>query len=170
MLLRLKEDYDGAEPAASSIGVWNLLTMAHLEEASALEGRITQTFRGSAERLSSSRTRGPDDVGRSVRYVAGLGQIVLVGPADDPAVGRMLDVIAERYLPFTIVLPVDPRDAIGVPAFAAAFSGKGQTGTAYVCRDFTCLEPVTTPDALAAQLDARAHSRRGRRGRTTCVS
>ena len=30
MLLRLKEDYDGAEPAASSVGVLNLLTLAHL--------------------------------------------------------------------------------------------------------------------------------------------
>ena len=30
VLLRLKEDYDGAEPAASSIGVLNLLTLAHL--------------------------------------------------------------------------------------------------------------------------------------------
>jgi len=30
VLLRLKEDYDGAEPAASSIGVLNLLVLAHL--------------------------------------------------------------------------------------------------------------------------------------------
>ena len=160
VLLRLKDEYDGAEPTASSIGVWNLMTMAHLEEASALEGRITQTFRGSAERLSSHGRVVPMMSAALSGYVAGLGQIVLVGPADDPAVGRMLDVIAERYLPFTIVLPVDPRDATGVPAFAAAFSSKGQTATAYVCRDFTCLEPVTTPDALAAQLDARAHSSR----------
>ena len=30
VLLRLKEDYDGAEPAASSVAVLNLLTLAHL--------------------------------------------------------------------------------------------------------------------------------------------
>ena len=30
VLLRLKEDYDGAEPSASSVSVLNLLTLAHL--------------------------------------------------------------------------------------------------------------------------------------------
>ena len=30
VLLRLKEDYDGAEPAASSVSALNLLTLAHL--------------------------------------------------------------------------------------------------------------------------------------------
>ena len=53
VLLRLKDEYDGAEPTASSIGVWNLMTLAHLDDASSLEGRIAETFRGSADRLSS---------------------------------------------------------------------------------------------------------------------
>ena len=33
VLLRLKEDYDGAEPSASSVSVLNLLTFAHLLES-----------------------------------------------------------------------------------------------------------------------------------------
>ena len=37
VLLRLKEDYDGAEPAASSLAVLNLLTLSHLTGDPAME-------------------------------------------------------------------------------------------------------------------------------------
>src|SRR4029450_2462407 len=39
VLLRLKEDYDGAEPSASSVSVLNLLTLAHLLDDDAARGR-----------------------------------------------------------------------------------------------------------------------------------
>jgi uncharacterized protein YyaL (SSP411 family) len=93
-------------------------------------------------------------------FVAGLGQIVLVGrAAGDPLTARMLDVVAERYLPFTIVVPIFQTEAGDAPGFAASLTAKAETATAYVCRDFTCLEPVTSPDALAAQLDPVPSSR-----------
>ena len=91
-------------------------------------------------------------------HVAGLGQIVLAGRADDPAVAQMFDVVAERYLPFTIVGPIDQTDANGTPAFATTLADKEGSAKAYVCQDFTCLAPVSSPDALAAQLDTRARS------------
>ncbi len=59
VLLRLKEDYDGAEPAASSVSVLNLLTLAHSgsdEEAGAKSsGRWAASDRASAPRRASCR-------------------------------------------------------------------------------------------------------------------
>jgi uncharacterized protein YyaL (SSP411 family) len=160
VLLRVKDEYDGAEPTASSIGVWNLMTLAHLDEESGFESRITQTFRGSADRLSSQGRVVPMMSAALSGFVAGLGQIVLVGrAAGDPLTARMLDVVAERYLPFTIVVPIFQTEAGDAPGFAASLTAKAETATAYVCRDFTCLEPVTSPDALAAQLDPVPSSR-----------
>ena len=45
VLLRLKEDYDGAEPAASSVSVLNLLTLSHLTADAAMAAKVEQDAR-----------------------------------------------------------------------------------------------------------------------------
>ena len=53
VLLRLKEDYDGAEPAASSVSVMNLLMLSHLGVGSFSE-QIDRTLGAFASRLTQS--------------------------------------------------------------------------------------------------------------------
>ena len=61
LLLRLKEDYDGAEPTASSISALNLLTLSHLGVAPAggrgdrSSGRCGCSRRGSRRRRARCR-------------------------------------------------------------------------------------------------------------------
>ena len=57
VLLRLKEDYDGAEPAASSVSVLNLLTLAHL--FSRAPGRHAWLRAGRSARRSLPSRRAP---------------------------------------------------------------------------------------------------------------
>src|SRR5262245_39095485 len=52
VLLRLKEDYDGAEPAASSVSVMNLLTLSHLVES--FSEKIEPTLGIFSSRVSQS--------------------------------------------------------------------------------------------------------------------
>ena len=44
VLLRLKEDYDGAEPSASSVSVLNLLALSHLVSGDEWPARIERTL------------------------------------------------------------------------------------------------------------------------------
>ena len=53
VLLRMKEDYDGAEPTASSVSVLNLLTLSHLVDDAAWADRIERTLRAVRRRGSS---------------------------------------------------------------------------------------------------------------------
>src|SRR5690606_22270189 len=62
VLLRLKEDYDGAEPSASSVAVGNLLVLSHLVEEPAWPERIERTLALFGTRL--------DRAGRSVPMMA----------------------------------------------------------------------------------------------------
>ena len=45
-------------------------------------------------------------------------------------------------------------NAVARPSFGriGAMRQEGAAATAFVCRDFACREPVTSPEALAAQL------------------
>ena len=84
---------------------------------------------------------------------AGLSQVVVVGPRDRAR--PLLEELARHYVPFAIVIPVahgNGTNGIGtLLPFAAAMTDRG-SAAAYVCRDFTCRQPVTTVQDLAAQL------------------
>jgi hypothetical protein len=150
VLLRLKDDYDGAEPTASSMSVLNLLTLVHLEPSQTWEQRIERTLACFADRLGTQGRVVPMMSCALAAYHAGLAQVVMAGAPDAADTAALLDVLGMRYLPFTVVLPPDP-DGTAV-SFAAAMPPIDGHAAAYVCRDFTCRAPVTTPEGLAAAL------------------
>ena len=155
VLIRLKEDHDGAEPAASSVSMANLITIAHLSPDGGLHDRIARTYAAFAFRLVRFGQAVPFMMSTLSAWHTGLSQIV-IAEADAETAGAMLDVLAATYRPFAIVIPRPPRfDAARwserLPFVAAMQTVDGHS-TAYVCRDFACRHPVTTPDALREQL------------------
>jgi uncharacterized protein YyaL (SSP411 family) len=155
VLIRLKEDHDGAEPAASSVSVGNLLTISHLVQDSTLADRITRTYSAFALRLSRFGQAAPFMMATLSAWHAGLSQIV-IAEGDDGAAGAMLDVLATAYRPFAIVVPRGRGFDVGrwgerLP-FVAAMQAVNGRSTAYVCRDFACRQPVITAEGLQQEL------------------
>ena len=157
MLLRLKEDYDGAEPSASSVSVNNLLTIAHLTDDEDARRKVERTLGRYGPRAGRAARVIPMALAGLSAWHAGATQIVIVGSA--AAAGPLLAELARHYMPFTIVVPIQPgdsqREVAALMPFVAAMRSPGDAATAFVCRDFACREPVTTAAALAAQLVAR---------------
>jgi hypothetical protein len=156
VILRMKEDYDGAEPSATSVSVANLLVLAHLTGDAVWQSRVERTFQGAAVRISSSPRSVPMMLAGLSAWHAGVQQIVIVGPAGDPSREALERVAAGRYLPFAVILPLDAgerqrRTAVMAP-FAGAMQAIGGRATAYVCRDFACQAPATAAAEFAAQL------------------
>ncbi|HEY2431680.1 MAG TPA: thioredoxin domain-containing protein [Vicinamibacterales bacterium] len=153
VLLRLKEDYDGAEPSASSVSVHNLIVLAHLSGDEAIIARAGRTLGRYGAKAGRAARAIPMMLAALSAWHAGAMQIVLLGDAD----GRraLESVVARRHLPFAIAVPVSPASqaALGaaLPFVAAMHTIEGKP-TAYVCRDFACRAPVTTVDALEAEL------------------
>jgi uncharacterized protein YyaL (SSP411 family) len=92
---------------------------------------------------------------------AGIGQVVIVGPRSAPRTRGLEIALAGQYLPFSITIPVVPggeQQALAerLPFIASMTEGPG--AAAYVCRDFTCRQPVFEPDALIEELTARPRS------------
>ena len=80
-----------------------------------------------------------------------VDEIALVGAADDPRLGRLIDVTRTGYRPRQVVAVAPDPTASVVPLLQARFALRGQA-TAFVCRGFACRQPVTEPEALAALL------------------
>ena len=101
VLLRMKEDYDGAEPTASSVSVLNLLTLSHLVADAQWSSRIERTLKLFATRLEQMGRGVPMMAAALSQYTAGVQQIVIAEGSGDDALDRF---VALRYLPFAIQL------------------------------------------------------------------
>jgi uncharacterized protein YyaL (SSP411 family) len=148
VLLRMKDDYDGAEPTASSVSVLNLLVLSHLMENPQWTERIERTLRLFGVRLEQIGRAVPMMAAALCTSVAGVRQIVLVGEDDDRR--RLSRVVARRYLPFAITIDVRAahRDRLAalMPFLAAMPAPIG--GAAYVCQNFACQAPVGDAELL----------------------
>jgi uncharacterized protein YyaL (SSP411 family) len=155
VLLRLKEDYDGAEPAPSSVAVLNLITMAHLTaDADALH-KVELTLARGGEIIGRAARAVPFMMASLSAYHAGMQQAVILGPRDRDDTLALQRRLASVYRPFTVVVPVAPEEQPKLAAllpFIASMTMRDGRATAYVCRNFTCDAPVTDPEQLRETL------------------
>jgi len=84
-----------------------------------------------------------------------IDEIAIVGDPAAPDARALLDVVTGRYRANHVVAVSAAPDESAVPLLRGRSRLDG-VATAYVCRGFACLRPVTDPSALAAQLDTRS--------------
>lgn len=160
VLLRLKEDYDGAEPAAGSVTAWNLLCLAHLSdaaEAGAYRDQLEQTLRRVPASVQSARSA-PMMMAAASAQRAGLPQVVLLGPRGAAATAALHRVFAECFLPGAVSLVVEPgphqREVAARLPWVGSMQMLDGRPTAYLCRDGACEQPTAEPEAFRARLAA----------------
>jgi uncharacterized protein YyaL (SSP411 family) len=88
-------------------------------------------------------------------YLSTAKEIVVVGSPEGDETKALTREIWSRYLPNKVVAQAaegDEEAARISPLLRERPMREGRT-TVYVCENRSCLEPVTTPQQLAAQLD-----------------
>ena len=152
LILRLKDDYDGAEPAASSVALSNLVRLSVLHGEPATNQATLAPHRARAFRLAeafrSQWSGAPHALPVLLCGVADLlaepAHVVLAGDPADPAFTALASVV-HAAPPFSApVYLLTPADA----AWAADLAPLAGRPTAYLCRDLACQAPVTNPAAL----------------------
>jgi len=87
-------------------------------------------------------------------YLSEPKEVALVGDPGSHEIRLFVKEVFSRYLPNKVIASSkegDPSaaESIGLLRGKSAIDGRP---TAYVCRDYVCLAPVTTPEELAVQL------------------
>jgi hypothetical protein len=159
VLLRLKEDYDGAEPSASAISVLNLIALAHLLDDDDARRKAERTLARYGPHAGRAGRVIPLMLGGLATWHATASQVVVLGARDGRDTATLLSEIARHYLPFAVVIPVEPGERqarlASLMPFIAPMRMQDGKATAFVCRNFACRAPVSTPEALASQLEER---------------
>src|SRR5438874_2339904 len=152
VVLRMKDDNDSAEPAASSIAALNLLRLAQLRDDKKLDDRARKTIDAFAPTLSHFASAMPQMLVAVDYSLSKPSQIIIAGKIDNDATKALLAEVRRHFLPKKILILAaggegqkffsEKNEAI--PAMSP-IDGKS---AAYVCENFTCKAPVTDPKAL----------------------
>lgn len=147
VLLRVKEDYDGAEPSASSVAVLNLEMLAHLVADDALFQRLERALATFGGRAAGLGRAAPMLLAGLSAFHQGPFQIVLAG--ERSATGPLMAVLRQHYLPAAITVPLFPEHRVALSRLLPWTGAMtGVAATAYVCRGFVCDSPITTAQEL----------------------
>jgi uncharacterized protein YyaL (SSP411 family) len=159
VLVRMKEEYDGAEPTASSVSLMNLLVLTHLVESQIenqdWSGKIERTLHLFGARLEQMGRAVPMVAAALSTYIAGPQQIVIVAGGDVAGAAVLERAVAARYRPFaiTLCLTAEQQHAL-IPLLPqlAAMQPVNGAAAAYVCANFACRPPATTVEGLEREL------------------
>ncbi len=131
LVLRLKDDYDGAEPSGNSLMITALLRLSRITDRQDLRTAAARTLEAFSSRMVSGGAGVPQMLVGLSMAVGKPMEIVMAGALD----AGMLAAVRRRFLPNSVVARA--QDA---PVPMEAISGKP---TVYVCENFACHLPVT---------------------------
>ena len=155
LVMRIKEDYDGAEPSGNSIAVLNLLRLAEITGRADFRASAARALEAFGSRMVAAPVGLPQMLVAYEFSMAKPKQIILVGERDAPDTRQLLAALHSRFVPHRIVLLVDreSRQALAryIPAIADMTAIGGQA-TAYVCEDYACKLPTADVAAFAQLL------------------
>jgi uncharacterized protein YyaL (SSP411 family) len=156
LITRPKNLYDNAVPAGNSVAAEVLLRLA----AYTGEERYLAPAAALVEGLAEPIVQHPTAFGRLLcaldRYLNGSTEVALVGDPADPATRALVETLAPAFLPNAVVALRRPDAPADLDALIPLLAGRALVDgrpAVYVCRQFACRLPVTTPAALAAELD-----------------
>ncbi len=156
VFLRMKDDNDGAEPAASSVAALNLLRLSQFHDDKQMAERARKTIDAFATTLSHFPSAMPQMLVALDYSLSKPRQIVIAGKKDAPETKALLEEVRRHFLPKTVLLLADGGEGqkfLGERNEAVrAMSLIDGKPAAYVCENFTCKAPATDPKHLAELL------------------
>jgi len=152
VFLRMKDDNDGAEPAASSVAALNLLRLARLTDDKKMAEHARKTVNAFAMTLSHFPSAMPQMLTALDYALSKPRQIVIAGKKNAAETKELLREANRHFLPKRVLVLADGAE--GQEYFGEkneairAMSPIDGKPAAYVCENFTCKAPVTDAKQL----------------------
>jgi uncharacterized protein YyaL (SSP411 family) len=152
VVVRLKEDYDGAEPAATSVAALNLFRLSSLTgdlETRDRGRRAIAAFRGRWEAAPHAM---PQLLCAFESALEPPRHVVISGPPSSAEFSALASAARGSLGPRRTMIAIDAPGARewfgGRSPWLAQLGVKDTGAVAYVCEEFVCRTPVRTPDEL----------------------
>jgi len=167
VLLRMKEDYDGAEPAASSIAVsnlWKLAALSGTQKAAELKRQAGKCAAGFSGQLKEAPSALPQMC--AALHLLELGharQVIIAGKKGEADTEALINAAYSVHAPDMVVIHLDLSNEPAMnfwkeqnPEAVSIAEATGMTvnepATAFICQNFTCKKPTTDPEVVKKTL------------------
>jgi uncharacterized protein YyaL (SSP411 family) len=156
LVMRVKDDYDGAEPSGNSVAISNLLRLTQMTNSDEFRASAARALAAFEQRLSLAPSALPQMLAACEFLLSHPRQIVVAGERGAADTAALLGAVHAKFMPNRVVLLVDSEEtrawlAATIPEIAAMHKIEG-CAAAYVCRDYACQLPVSSAAALSELL------------------
>jgi hypothetical protein len=157
VFLRMKDDNDGAEPAASSVAALNLLRLSQILNQEQMAKSARKTIDAFAATVSHFPSAMPQMLVALDYSLSKPRQIVIAEKKNAPETKALLNEVHRHFLPTRILLLADGGEGQnylgGKNEAIRSMTPIDGKSAAYVCENFTCKAPVTDPKQLGDLLE-----------------
>ncbi len=157
ILIRMKEDYDGAEPSPNSIAVLNLLRLSQMTGNKTWREMAQRSIQAFERRLLATPHAMPQMMAAVNFYLDKPKQILIAGQRNSPDTRAILREVHKRFIPNKILVLADGGPAhqrlnasLEILDSLRQVDGKA---TAYICEDYVCKLPTNDVAVVARLLD-----------------
>ncbi|XP_015920696.1 spermatogenesis-associated protein 20 isoform X2 [Parasteatoda tepidariorum] len=152
IVLRLKEDQDGAEPNPNSVAATNLLRLSNIFVDLSLQDKAVKILSLFSHRMTMLPMALPEMLCALMFYNSKLKQIVITGTPESESTQEFLRKIHCHYLPFKVLLLANENSAKLLSERLKSLEhldhSKLADSVALVCERQSCSLPLMTPEDL----------------------
>ncbi len=152
LVTRPKDVQDNAVPSGNAVAAEVLLRLHAWTGASVYRSAAERALRTVVPYVTRYATGFARWLSAMDLSLAGVQEVAIVGPADDPGTHALLDEVRREYRPNRVVAVAADPAASAIPLLADRVAIDGRP-TAYVCRAFVCRLPATDPPTLRRRLE-----------------
>jgi len=146
LILRIKDDYDGAEPTGNSVAATNLFRLSVFTNNPEWKSLAERTIKSFGERLTENPESLPQMLSALCWYFSAPREIIFAGPRESASTCLMLDEIHRHFIPNKILLLVEnetKEKLSSILPFLQNITIPNSETTAYICRNYSCQLPTT---------------------------
>ncbi len=143
ILLRIKEEYDGAEPSGNSAAIDGLLRLSQITGEASYAARAMKGLAHLAPKVSRQPTVAPYLLLGAMRLLQPPEHVILRYEKAAPQIDVLIQKQRDLFRPFTPVLALTDQQAAALETHAPFLASLPRQGslTLYRCADFACQLP-----------------------------
>ncbi|MDZ4857518.1 MAG: thioredoxin domain-containing protein [Candidatus Hydrogenedentes bacterium] len=151
LLTRTKPTYDGAEPSGNTMAATALLRLAKLRDNKDYFDKAHTVLKLNVENMSGA-PRGFMKMISAVDFIVNAPkEIAIIGPANGEDTRALLSALHAQFVPNKVVAFAESADGTNMPLLQGKTLVNGKAA-AYVCKDYACQAPVTSPEEFVKLL------------------
>jgi len=153
LVTRPKDLQDNAIPSGNSMAVRTLLLLAAYTGQAKYSTPAMRALSSLQQAMAQYPGAFAHWLGAMEFALAQPREIAIIGRPEQPATSRLLAILQEPYRPNQVVALAGEDERDHHPELVHARPAQAGQATAYVCQNFTCRQPITSPEELETLLN-----------------